>query len=126
MEFSPPTAFNLHILYLDESGTTSEASCFVLAGLAVFEQDIYFYSQEMDILQNQYFPEVTEPILFHATKLRVPDNTKLEEPLCRIKRDKRIELKDKIFNIISTKHGVLFGCVIDKRFTIARGEDCKC
>ena len=113
----------MHILYLDESGTTSEASCFVLAGLAVFEQDIYFYSQEMDILQRQYFPEETEPIFFHATKLRVRDGDKLDEPWSRLNREKRLELKDKIYEIIKNKHGVLFGCVVEKRLALARNED---
>ncbi len=95
----------------------------MLAGLAVFEQDIYFYSQEMDSVQREYFPEEVESLLFHVTKLRVPDSEKLEEPWCRIKRNKRLELKDKIYDIIGNKHGVLFGCVVEKKVSIARNED---
>ena len=37
--FSRSTAFHMYILYLDESGAHSEASYFVLAGLAVFERE---------------------------------------------------------------------------------------
>lgn len=68
VEFSPPAAKFLYILYLDESGTSHEASYFVLAGLAVFEREIYWFSQELDNLQLEYFPKATEPIFFPCHK----------------------------------------------------------
>ena len=54
----------MYILYLDESGTHSEASYFVLAGLAVFEREIHWFSQDLDALQREYFPAENEPVFF--------------------------------------------------------------
>jgi len=122
VEFVPPTA-KVYILYLDESGTTVEASYFVLAGLAVFEREIYWFSQELDNLQRQYFPKVSEPILFHATKLRVREGEKVEEPWDSLTGQMRHELKDKIYEIIQSRRGVLFGCAIEKKLAQARSED---
>lgn len=68
----------------------------------------------MDVLQRQCFPEEKDPIFFHATKLRVSDKDKLEEPWCYIDRNQRLQLKDKIYDIICGKRGTLFGCVIEK------------
>ncbi len=68
----------MYVLYLDESGTTPESSYFVLGGLAVFEREIYWFTQELEDLQHQYFPKETEPLMFHATKLRVRESEKVE------------------------------------------------
>ena len=57
----------MYVLYLDESGNHSAASYFVLAGLAIFEREMYWYAQDMDALQQRYLPEVTEPVEFHAS-----------------------------------------------------------
>jgi len=70
----------MYILYLDESGTTQQASHFVLAGLAVFEREIFWFSQELDALQRQYFPQSAEPILFHAHALHVRYGDSVESP----------------------------------------------
>jgi len=113
----------MYILYLDESGTTSEASYFVLAGLAVFEREIYWFSQELDNLQQQYFPQEAEPILFHATKLRVRQGEEVEEPWSRLTTEKRRELKDRIYSILRNRRGILFGCAIEKKLTQVRRED---
>ena len=121
---SPPTALSdLYILYLDESGTTREASCFVLAGLAIFEREIFWYSQDLDNLQAQYFPNETEPVQFHVTKLRVPDGQSVEEPWNSLDAQIRRELKDKIYEIIRNRRGILFGCVVEKTLAQARNED---
>jgi hypothetical protein len=113
----------VYILYLDESGTTSEASYFVLAGLAVFEREIYWFSQELDNLQQQYFPDENEPILFHATKLRVREGDKVEEPWNSLGGEKRRELKDKIYAILRSRRGILFGCAVERQYAQARRED---
>ena len=123
MEFTPPTALKVYILYLDESGTAAEASYFVLAGLAVFEREIYWFSQELDNLQRQYFPKINEPILFHATKLRVREGEKVEAPWDTLTSELRRELKDKIYEILRARRGILFGCAIEKKLAQIRGED---
>lgn len=59
----------MYILYRDESGTHSEASYVVLAGLAVFEREIHWFSQDLDTLQREYFPAENEPVFLHARTL---------------------------------------------------------
>ncbi|MFH0847163.1 MAG: DUF3800 domain-containing protein [Chloroflexota bacterium] len=113
----------VYILYLDESGTTPESSYFVVAGLAVFEREIYWFSQELDNLQQQYFPGTTAPILFHATKLRVREGEKVEEPWNSLSDEKRRELRERIYSILRNRRGILFGCAIEKRLAHARSED---
>ena len=70
----------MYVLYLDESGINSEASYFVLAGLAVFEREIYWYAQDLDAIQKQYLPNVKEAVEFHVSPLRHRDSNKVPEP----------------------------------------------
>jgi hypothetical protein len=107
----------MYILYLDESGTTSEASYFVLAGLALFEREIYWFNQDLDDIQQQYFPGTNEPIMFHATKLRVKADQNLEAPWNTLTEEKRKELKDKIYGTIKNRKGTLFACAIEKKIS---------
>lgn len=113
----------VYVLYLDESGTTSEASYFVLAGLAVFEREIFWFSQELDNLQSEFFPEMNEPVLFHAHALHVPEGQKVEEPWGTLTRERRTALKKRIFEILRNRRAVLFGCAIEKRLASIRRED---
>ena len=95
----------------------------MLAGLAVFEREIYWFSQELDNLQQQYFPHETDPLMFHATKLRLAEGQKVDEPWNSITRAQRIELKDKIYGAIKNRRGVLFGCAVEKKLVQLRNED---
>ncbi len=113
----------MHILYLDESGTHSEASYFVLAGLAVFEREIHWFTQDMEKLQRDYFPGETEPVFFHARLLRVTQEKSLPEPWNQLDGKQRRELKDKVFGIIRERRAVLFGCAIEKTYADLRQED---
>ena len=54
----------MYVLYLDESGTHGEASYFVLGGLAVFEREIHWFSQDLDHLQAEYFPGIGRSYTF--------------------------------------------------------------
>ena len=119
----PLTAVDMYILYLDESGAHAEASYFVLAGLAVFEREIHWFSQDLDALQSQYFPEEKEPVFFHASRLRVRENAKVEQPWNRLTNQQRIELKDKVYQVIRDRQGILFGCAVEKRYANIRNED---
>ena len=113
----------MYILYLDESGTHSEASYFVLAGLAVFEREIHWFSQDLDALQREYFPAENEPVFFHARTLRVPDTTGLPAPLNQLNRERLREIKDKIYDILRKRGAVLFGCAVEKNYAEVRRED---
>ena len=113
----------MYILYLDESGTHGEASYFVLAGLAVFEREIHWFREDLDALQLKYFPDLTEPVFFHARLLRVRKNEDLDEPWNRLSLEQRRELKGDIYDIIRRRQGVLFGCAVEKEYSLLRRED---
>lgn len=102
------------ILYLDESGTHAEAAYFVLAGLAVFEREIYWFAQEMDGLQQRYFPNQPEPVEFHASSLRLSGNQAAAPPFDTLSAAQRRQLITDILNIIRSHRGVLFGVAIEK------------
>ena len=108
----------MHILYLDESGIHAEASYFILAGLAVFEREIHWYAQDLDALQNRYFPGVPEPIEFHASALRARTPEEAPEPFERLSREELRQLLSDIYNIIRTRRGVLFAVAIEKEWCI--------
>jgi len=112
----------MYVLYLDESGTHGEASYFVLAGLAVFEREIHWFSQDLDALQNEYFPDVTESVFFHAARLNVREGARLEEPWRRLTRDKRLGLKKRVYDILRSRRGVLFGCAVEMKYASIRRE----
>ena len=61
----------MYLLYLDESGNEDDPAdkFFVLAGLAVFERTTYFLSQDLEKIQNAFFPS-SQPIPFHAGHIR--------------------------------------------------------
>jgi hypothetical protein len=104
----------MYILYLDESGTHNDARSFVLAGIAVFEREIHWFAQDVDALQTRYFPGIgNEPIEFHASKLRAPDD-KLVAPYNQISLTQRRQLAADMYQIIRERRGVLFGAVIEK------------
>jgi Protein of unknown function (DUF3800) len=103
----------MYILYLDESGTHSDARSFVLAGIAVFEREIHWFAQDVDALQARYFPDEAQPVEFHASKLHAPQD-RLVEPYSKITKLQRQQLSRDIFNIVRERRGILFGAVIEK------------
>ncbi len=113
----------MFILYLDEAGTHGEARYFVLAGLAVFEREIFWYAQDLDALQARYFPTVTEPIEFHASSLRPPTQKSAPAPFNLLTIEQRRELTNDIYQIIRTRRGVLFGVAIEKEWCRIRSKD---
>lgn len=113
----------MYILYLDESGNHREASYFVLAGLAVFERETYWFSQDLDYLQREYFPEESEPVFFHAARLRTGRNASVIDPWNRLTPEHRRSLRERVYDIIRNRRAVLFACAVEKRFAEMRGED---
>ena len=102
----------MYILYLDESGTHGEASYFVLGGLAVFEREIHWFSQDLDHLQDEYFPK-SPSIHFHATKLRGP---KVTPPWNQLEVEERRELAARVYEVMRNRRGVLFACAVEKEW----------
>lgn len=108
----------MYILYLDESGLHAEAHTFVLGGLAVFEREVYWFTQDVEALQQRYFPDATEPVEFHVAKLRAPEG-RLEPPFDSLSLEKRRQLTADVYRIIRDRRGVVFGVAIEK----ARGHE---
>lgn len=108
----------MYILYLDESGIDKEASYFVLAGLAVFEREIYWYAQDVDALQKRYLPHVDFPVEFHASPLRPRDIDRVPEPFRCLSFEERKQLLKDIYQIIRDRRGVLFGVAIEKAWCV--------
>ena len=121
---SPGSFFTLFVLYLDESGYHAQADYFVLAGLAglaVFERELYWFAQDMDALQRRYFPDLDEPIEFHASPLRPTKDEDVRPPFNRLSKEDRRELIANIYQLIRSRQGVLFGVAIEKAWR--PGED---
>ena len=95
----------------------------MLAGLAVFEREIHWYTQDLDRIQTQYFPEEIGPIFFHASQLRALEGQGVPKPWDRLTVEQRRQAKNQVYSVIRTRQGVLFGCAVEKRFGQLRQED---
>ena len=113
----------MYILYLDESGTHGEASYFILAGLAVFEREIHWFTQDLELLQKEYFPRETEPVFFHAAPLRSRASDSVIHPWDQLSVEQRRNLKDRVYDVIASRRAVLFACAVEKEFALLRNED---
>ncbi|MGH7205202.1 MAG: DUF3800 domain-containing protein [Nitrospiraceae bacterium] len=109
----------MYILYLDESGTHAGAQYFVLAGLAVFEREVYWFAQDMDKIQQKYFPDCTEPVEFHASPLRQANSDAVPEPFNKLTKEQRRQLINEIYQVIRSRRGILFGVAIEKAWCVA-------
>ncbi|MEK7993286.1 MAG: DUF3800 domain-containing protein [Planctomycetota bacterium] len=103
----------MYILYLDESGAHQEAKHFILAGLAVFEREAHFLAQDVEAIQRRYFPDLAEPLEFHAAKLRAPIGS-IPVPFDGLSSDQRRQLIADIFGVIREHRDILFGVAIEK------------
>ncbi len=95
----------------------------MLAGLAVFEREIYWFMQDMEKLQQDYFPYETEPVFFHVSQLRAPENQTLPHSWNQLSRNQRLDIKGKVFEIIRERRAVLFGCAVEKAYASVSGEE---
>jgi hypothetical protein len=63
----------MYLLYLDESGDPAnwqEQQHFVIAGIAVYEFQIETLGKRLRAIQQKYLPDLSFPIVFHATDIR--------------------------------------------------------
>lgn len=107
----------LYILYLDESGTHTDARYFVVAGVAVFEADTYFLAQDLDGLQAQYFPGTVEPIAFHASPLRAAYGQNHDPYPSLVPKDRKA-LSGDIYRAIARSHARTFAVAMEKSYTL--------
>ena len=64
----------MYIVYLDESGNpgsfgSNNQNHFVIGGIAVHEGQIRGLSDQLDLIQSRFFPDITIPLKFHATDI---------------------------------------------------------
>lgn len=104
----------MHILYVDESGSPREEGHFVVAGLAVPENEIYRLSRRLDNLQSTHFPDVEESVEFHVRILREQDPGKMEAPFKDLAVDKKNEIIRSVYRIIGESNSTIFGMAVEK------------
>ena len=105
----------MHIIYLDESGTQSEARYFVLAGLSVFERETYYLAQSLDKLQARYLPEVVGRVPFRASSLRAREG-RVPPPFDSLASHVRQGIISEIYEVIANSRVRLFAVAIEKEF----------
>ena len=104
----------MYVLYLDESGMHADAETFVLGGLAVFEREIHWLTEEVEAIQGRYLPAVAEPVEFHVAPLRAPDD-KVPAPFNTLTKEQRRALISDTYQVIRRHKGVAFGIAIEKK-----------
>lgn len=123
----------MYLLYLDESGNEKDPTdrYFVLGGMAIFEREAHYLTQELEEIQAKHLPGL-QPVAFHATEIRsgkgfwrkVPDTTRnavVNDILGAIGRRKSplfaaaIEKSDKVWGELAVERATEEVC---KRFDI--------
>ena len=106
----------MFLIYVDESGVVSNPAenVFVLGAASIYENQAYFLTQELDKIQQKWFPSSTVPIEFHASHIR----NGIGEPWHSMNKTKRMEILTEICTTIAAanpKGLVLFGIAIQKK-----------
>lgn len=89
----------MYIMYLDHSGSAThsdEHQYCVLAGLAVFERQIWWLNQEMNNLQTRYFPAEQKPVEFHAQHIY-----KGKGRFRKIPEDERTQILNDVYQVLA-------------------------
>lgn len=112
----------MFLLYLDESGDPNnpDNEYFVLAGIAVFERQTHWLSQQLDSLETSTFSSATvSPIEFHASEIYKGK----KPPWDGLGYGERMGILDALCKVITDSHesNVLFAVAIDRPFL--RGVD---
>ena len=89
----------MYLLYVDESGgaTETDQDYYVLGGVSVHERKPFFMSNDLDELQQKWFPATTEPIEFHASHIR---NGK-GEPWESMTKNDRLKLMNEMCDLLN-------------------------
>jgi len=105
----------MHMLYVDESGGDDHSSAdrhFVLGGISAFERTPYHLSADVEEIQKEFFPSVTDPIEFRASAIWNGNG----EPWNSMARPERMKIMRAIYRLLarSSKGVVLFGIAMHK------------
>lgn len=119
----------VYLLYLDESGTHGGSPAFVLAGLAVHEQDAWHYQQKLEGVLRRRLPKGLRPRDFelHAAEMKSPikwrNGVKIVSPWAQVSYGTRLDIMRAAYNAIGSytcqdtaRPCALFGAVIDKSY----------
>jgi len=102
----------MYLLYVDESGDTAnqDETYFVLGGVSVFERQAYWISEQLDKIQEQYFPG--QFVEFHAREIH-SHNT---PPWSGLPTRVRKQILQDLYRAISDAHQTvsLFGIALEK------------
>lgn len=103
----------MYLLYLDESGNENDPNdrYFVLGGVALFERQTFFLTQDIEAIQDKYFPN-HQPISFHASEIRAGRSLWRQ-----VDRNKRAQVLEDLTSAIlrSPSRGrLLFAAAIEK------------
>ena len=106
----------MYLLYLDESGTQSNARHFVLAGVSVYETNIRWATDRLNRIQSHVFPDMDENVQFHASSLRAEDGKRVSPPFDRLDRNARLEILNRLYDAALGIYGTFFAVVIEKSY----------
>ncbi len=121
----------MYMLYLDESGTHGGSPVFILAGLALHEQDTWFMQQRLDDLLKRKLPKGNNHLDFelHATDIKSPKGpipgkrTRTSEWL-GIPYGTRLDILDATYHSMAkfkckdeTYPCAFFGAVVDRTYS---------
>ena len=112
----------MYLLYLDESGVSSNARHFVLAGVVIYENSVYWVTETLNDLQARHFPGERETVRFHAAPLRARDGERVEAPFDRLNQKTRREILEQLYGVAQQVRGRFFAAVVEKS-CLADGED---
>ena len=105
----------MYLLYLDESGTQSDARHFVLAGVAIHESSVYWPTGALNRLESEYFPDAPAgSVQFHATHLRGNPSRRIPVDIGQLNPEVRRQLLTRLYEIMHGIHCRIFAVVIEK------------
>ena len=108
-------AFFMYLLYLDDAGSVKSPSerFFILAGIAIFERQVYFLDKEMSKLAVRIAPSDCEHLEFHGNEMQ--SGRKLWRKLCQNKDGRRTAIRHALATARSLQgEWCLFASVVEK------------
>ncbi len=114
----PAAFFNMHLLYLDDSGAVKNPADrhIILAGLSVHEMGIHWLSSKLELLAERLWPDNPASLEFHGTEIH---NGKKQWR--GIGRDERRDAyREALGYLVQSRNTRLFCAAIHRR---AAGED---
>lgn len=103
----------MHLLYSDESGSTTDPSQvhFVLAGISLFERQCYWIANELDLIASRFNPADPNSVELHGNAMLAGRKFWRQFP----KQDRIDAIKDALKVLAdSNKANRIFICVINK------------